>query len=61
MTEKQREKIAEVIRLCNEKVEDQRRHEAGAGYGEDYADGRVVGGAALARRILELLKYVPCW
>ena len=41
MDVKQREKIAEVIRLCNEKVEDQRRHEAGAGYGEDYADGRV--------------------
>jgi hypothetical protein len=55
---KQREKIAEVIRLCNEKIEDQRRHEAGAGYGEDYADGRVVGGAALARRVLQLLKDV---
>jgi hypothetical protein len=29
MDAKQREKISEVIRLCNEKVEDQRRHEAG--------------------------------
>jgi hypothetical protein len=55
---KQREKIAEIIRLCNEKVEDQKKHEA-TGYGEDYADGRVVGGAALARRILQLLKDMP--
>ena len=59
MDAKQREKIAEVIRLCNEKVEDQRKHESGAGYGEDYSDGRVVGGAALARNILQLLKDMP--
>jgi hypothetical protein len=40
-------------------VEDQRKHESGAGYGEDYSDGRVVGGAALARNILQLLKDMP--
>jgi hypothetical protein len=26
--------------------------------GEDYTDGRIVGGAALARRILEILKDI---
>ena len=61
MDSKQREKISEVIKLCNEKIEDQKRHEAGAGYGEDYSDGRLVGGAALARRVLQLLKNFPCW
>lgn len=56
---KQPEKIAEVIRLCNEKIEAQKQHEANAGYGEDYTDGRIVGSAALARRILQILKSVP--
>jgi hypothetical protein len=59
MERKQRERISEVIRLCNEKIEAQRRHESLVGYGEDYDDGRVVGGAALARRVLELLKDIP--
>jgi hypothetical protein len=59
MTDIQQTKIAEVIRLCNEKIEAQKQHEASAGYGEDYTDGRIVGGAALARRILEILKSVP--
>lgn len=54
-----REKIAEIVALCGEKVEDQRRREAGPGYGEDYGDGRIVGAAALARRILEILKDFP--
>jgi hypothetical protein len=61
MDERHRERVAEVIRLCNERVEAQRLHEAGAGYGEDYNDGRIVGGAALARSILQLLKDVPCF
>jgi hypothetical protein len=54
-----KQKVLEVIRLCNEKVDAQKKHEAVVGYGEDYDDGRVVGGAALARRILQLLKDVP--
>jgi hypothetical protein len=48
--------IFEIIKLCNEKIQDQKNHESSVGYGEDYTDGRIVGGAALARRILELLK-----
>lgn len=55
----QKEKILEVIKLCNQKIEDQKQHESNAGYGEDYTDGRIVGGAALARLILETLKEVP--
>jgi hypothetical protein len=43
---------AKLIRLCQEKIEDQKTHETTVGYGEDYTDGRIVGQAALARRIL---------
>jgi hypothetical protein len=56
MNQKQKDRILEIIKLCNEKVQDQKDHESSAGYGEDYTDGRIVGGAALARRILEILK-----
>lgn len=44
------------MKICNEKIEDQKQHESKIGYGEDYTDGRIVGGAALARRILDILK-----
>ena len=54
----QQEKIAQVINLCNEKIQAQKEHEGKAGYGEDYTDGRIVGSAALARRILEILKGI---
>jgi hypothetical protein len=56
MNKIQKGKILEVIKLCNEKVQDQKDHESSAGYGEDYTDGRIVGGASLARRILDILK-----
>jgi hypothetical protein len=56
MNQKQKDRILEVIKLCNEKIQDQKDHESSAGYGEDYTDGRIVGGAALARRILDILK-----
>tara|TARA_B100001769_G_C21899409_1_gene485710 strand:- start:461 stop:634 length:174 start_codon:yes stop_codon:yes gene_type:complete len=45
----------QLIRLCQEKIEDQKTHESTVGYGEDYTDGRIVGQAALARRILLIL------
>lgn len=50
------EKIAKIVRLCNNKIQDQKNHEANAGYGEDYTDGRIVGSAALSRRILSIIK-----
>lgn len=46
---------AKIIRLCQEKIKDQKTHETTVGYGEDYTDGRIVGQAALARRILLIL------
>lgn len=56
MNQTQKDKILEIIKLCNKKIDRQKQHECNAGYGEDYTDGRIVGGAALARRILEILK-----
>lgn len=58
MNDIEKEKILEVIRLCRAKIEEQKLHESNAGYGEDYTDGRIVGRAALARRILEILKDI---
>ena len=50
------EQIAKIVKLCSEKIEDQYQHESTAGYGEDYAGGRIVGQAALARRILLIMR-----
>jgi len=51
-----RNQIAKIVQLCNEKIQDQKNHESSAGYGEDYTDGRIVGSAALARRILSIIR-----
>jgi hypothetical protein len=56
MNEIEKANILEIIKLCNRKIKDQKDHESNAGYGEDYTDGRIVGGAALARQILNILK-----
>jgi hypothetical protein len=58
MNEIEKANILEIVKLCNRKIKDQKDHEATAGYGEDYNDGRIVGGAALARRILNILKHI---
>lgn len=50
------EQIAKIVRLCGEKIKDQHEREANGGYCEDYTDGRIVGQAALARRILLILR-----
>lgn len=50
------QQIAKIVKLCNDKIDDQKQHEASAGYGEDYTDGRIVGAAALARRIMLIIK-----
>ena len=50
------QQIAKIVQLCNDKIQDQKNHEANAGYGEDYTDGRIVGSAALARRIILIIK-----
>ena len=56
MNEIEKANILEIMKLCNRKIQDQKDHESTTGYGEDYNDGRIVGGAALARRILKILK-----
>ncbi len=48
-------KIAEIVKLCNEKIQSQFQHESTSGYYNDYDDGRIVGQAALARRILHII------
>ena len=50
------EQIAKIVQLCSEKINDQHKQESTAGYGEDYTDGRIVGQAALARRILLIIR-----
>ena len=59
MNDFQKEKVSQVIKLCNDKIQSQKDHESKAGYGEDYTDGRIVGAAALARRVLDILKDFP--
>jgi hypothetical protein len=39
-------------------VNEQKEHESKIGYGEDYTDGRIVGGAVVARKILTILQNV---
>jgi len=48
-------KIADIVKLCNEKIQKQFKHESTSGYYNDYDDGRIVGQAALARRILNII------
>ena len=51
--------IEEIIKLCQQKIKDQKDREKGAVYGiDDYNDGRIVGAAALARKILSLLGII---
>ena len=50
------QKLSKIVESCNDKIRDQRDHENTAGYGNDYDDGRIVGQAALARKILSIIK-----
>lgn len=48
--------IEQVIKICQEKIQDQKDLEKSASYGlDDYTEGRIVGSAALARKILSVL------
>lgn len=50
------EKLNEIAFLCQQAVQEQRNREQGPGYGlDDYTEGRIVGGANLARKILRTL------
>lgn len=49
-------KLEEVVKLCHNAIAKQREQNAKGGFGlDDYTDGRIVGGASLARNILRLL------
>lgn len=51
------EKIAEIVRICNIRINAQRRLESSSGYGnDDYTEGRTVGAAATARKILQIIR-----
>lgn len=48
--------IEQVIKLCQEKIQDQKDLEKAASYGlDDYSEGRIVGSAVLSRKILSIL------
>ena len=47
------EKLVEIAALCREAIQAQRERETRQGYGlDDYTEGRIVGAANLARKIL---------
>lgn len=49
-------KIEQIVKLCYQKIQDQKDREKGLSYGiDDYNEGRIVGSASLARKILSLL------
>jgi hypothetical protein len=53
---KESNKLEEVIKLCHVAIAKQAAQNAKGGFGlDDYTDGRIVGGASLARNILRLL------
>ena len=52
------DQIAKIVKLCGEKINDQHKHEATAGYGEDYTDGRIVGQAATCQK--NTIDYKGC-
>lgn len=47
------EKLIRIAALCREAIQAQRDRECGQGYGlDDYSEGRIVGAANLARKVL---------
>jgi hypothetical protein len=51
----QYEKLKNIVeKLCLDAIEKQKKRECSIGYGlDDYTEGRIVGSAALARKILK--------
>lgn len=51
-----REKLIQIAAACQEAIRAQRQRETNQGYGlDDYTEGRIVGAANLARRIMRLV------
>jgi hypothetical protein len=54
---KKKDKIPEIIKLCENAISKQTLKNKKGGFGyDDYTDGRIIGGASLARNILKLIK-----
>jgi hypothetical protein len=54
--DKNNKKIEEVIKMCQAAISKQVDKNKKGGFGiDDYTDGRIIGGASLARNILKLL------
>ena len=56
LTREQQKQLDEILKICNNAIEDQKKRERTLGYGlDDYTEGRTVGAANLARRIKRLV------
>lgn len=56
LTRKQQQQLDEILKICNNAIEDQKKRERILGYGlDDYTEGRTVGAANLARRIKRIV------
>jgi len=54
------ERLVEIAALCREAIQAQRERETRQGYGlDDYTEGRIVGAANLARKILRAVTANP--
>ena len=56
LAKEQQKKLDEILKICNDAIEDQRKRERTLGYGfDDYTEGRIVGSANLARKIKRIV------
>jgi len=54
---KQPDKLSEIIKLCEAAINKQTLKNKKGGFGyDDYTDGRIIGGASLARNIIKIIK-----
>ena len=54
---KEENKILAIVKLCEDAVSKQIEKNKKGGFGlDDYSDGRIIGGASLARNILRIIK-----
>lgn len=55
-----REKLFQIAAACQEAIQMQHKRELGQGYGiDDYTEGRIVGSANFARRVLRIVSGDP--
>ena len=55
--DKNLKKIEEIVKMCQDAIAKQVEKNKKGGFGiDDYTDGRIIGGASLARNILKLIE-----